>query len=621
MFFANLSVAEFLALFGVASAVVVLLYLLDQNRRRQVVASLQFFRQAARPTLRRRSKIREPLSLLLQLAGLLLLLLAVAQPRFGSENQPVRDHVLVLDTSAWMAARTADGTLMDQARRTALAYLRTVPPGDRVLLLRAGTPTTPATSFETDRQAIEEAIRTTVPGAGALDVDRAIETADRIRAAHGGTPGEIVYVGSVRTAGAEAPSHDIANLRYLAVDESASLENRGLRRIGLRHSIDDPREWEVYVAVRNQGARTASVQVAAQFASSPAVYRELTLAGGAEQEFTFPLRSQAAGTLEVRLLPEDALPEDNRAAIELPPRAPVRIAVYTEQPDRLRPLLEASPMVETEYHQPGDNAPAAADMLILDRCSPSFTPQTDALWILPPAGSSPVPLGRELRHAEVTSWDRDHPVSAGLETRELAFDSARLLATGPGDTVLAATAGGPVAVARDTGSRKLVVLGFDPMAPGARYDLAAPLLFANTIRWMKPEVFRQWELTTGSPGAVSVPLQAPREAGDVRVAYEDGEQVPFTVDDEAIRFYAGRPGIVRVTAGSREIVYSLNLPAVADGRWTPPPEAARALPGVVERTSQASDIWYWLALAGSLCLWFEWLRYGRGRTVEARPAP
>ena len=37
---------------------------------------------------------------------MLLLLLAIAQLRFGSPERSSRDHVLILDTSAWMDVRT-----------------------------------------------------------------------------------------------------------------------------------------------------------------------------------------------------------------------------------------------------------------------------------------------------------------------------------------------------------------------------------------------------------------------------------------------------------------------------------------------------------------------------------
>ena len=73
-----------------------------------------------------------------------LLILAIAQLRFGSPLQAGRDHVIVLDVSAWMSARSGNNrTLMDDARVRARRYLHAVPARDRVMLVRADALTTP----------------------------------------------------------------------------------------------------------------------------------------------------------------------------------------------------------------------------------------------------------------------------------------------------------------------------------------------------------------------------------------------------------------------------------------------------------------------------------------------
>ena len=71
----NLTLGQFLALFGSMSAVMLALYLLDRSRRRQVVSTLRFWVSAEQPTVvARRRRIQQPFSLLLQLASMALLL-------------------------------------------------------------------------------------------------------------------------------------------------------------------------------------------------------------------------------------------------------------------------------------------------------------------------------------------------------------------------------------------------------------------------------------------------------------------------------------------------------------------------------------------------------------------
>ena len=79
MYFLNLSLAQFLAVFGAVAAVSIALYLLDRSRRRQVVSTLRFWVAAEQPSVvARRRRIQQPWSLLLQLVSMALLLLAVA---------------------------------------------------------------------------------------------------------------------------------------------------------------------------------------------------------------------------------------------------------------------------------------------------------------------------------------------------------------------------------------------------------------------------------------------------------------------------------------------------------------------------------------------------------------
>ena len=190
MYLLNLSLAQFLAIFGSVSALAVALYLLDRSRRRQVVSTLRFWVAAEQPAVAaRRRRIQQPWSLILQLAGMALLLLAIAQLRWGAPAQAGRDHVIILDTSAWMAARSGNRTLMDLARDRARQYLRALPARDRVMLVRADALATPATAFEPDRRKLEAAIAASQPGATALNLDQALAFARHIQSQEGAARG------------------------------------------------------------------------------------------------------------------------------------------------------------------------------------------------------------------------------------------------------------------------------------------------------------------------------------------------------------------------------------------------------------------------------------------------
>ena len=609
MFFFNLSLGEFLGLFAVAGAIVTALYLLDRSRRKISVPTLRFWNAAKRPvesTSRRR--IRQWPSLLLQLASIALLLAALSQLRLGSRENNAADHVLILDTSSWMAARAGRTTMMEQARAMALDYVRAVPAVDRVMVVYAAALPSPATAFETDRRKIEAALRNAEPGDSALDLGQAFEFARRLQLRGAQRPGEIVFAGSARTAALEEGILPPPNLRLLEV--KALPENVGLRKIGLRHSDSEADLWQIYVSVKNYGRLDRDADLSLNFAGAAVGSRHMRLKAGAEVESAFSYRTRVAGSLtsEVRAAGDTFAP-DNVSTLELPALPEVSVTVCSPEPALLKAVIESHPSIKASYKLPGQClGPVKEGIVVLDRFTPPWKPETHALYIEPSGAGSPVPVRAPGSNVTLDRWDVTHPVGAGLGTRGLLIASTQIFAPAAGDRVIAESSGGPVVVARD-GAKKLVALGFHPMRSAMRYELATPLLFANILHWMAPDNFRSWELFAGSVGSVSVPLASEAEGAAAQVIGSDARLLPFTVQGKTLRFFAGRPGTVRVIAGSREQVHSLTLPALADSVWEAPKTVRRGVPRAAAQSASSRDIWYWLALLGGLGLLAEWLMF------------
>src|SRR5205085_7831841 len=137
-----------------------------------------------------------------------------------------------------------------------------------------------------------------------------------------------------------------------------------------------------------------------------------------------------------------------------------------------------------------------------------------------------------------------------------------------------------------------------PALSAMRYELATPLLFANILRWMAPETFRQLDLSGRSVGMVTAPVDEGVGPADVRVLREDGTPIPFTLRDRSLHFFSGSPGTIRVMAGDRESVYSQTLPEMWDTKWEPPSNVHRGLPAFRERIQSSRDLWQILAILG-----------------------
>jgi hypothetical protein len=625
MYLLNLTLGQFLVIFGSLSALTLALYLLDRSRRRQTVATLRFWVAAQQPSaVARRRRIQQPWSLLLQLVSIALLLLAIAQLRLGTQAGAPRDHIVVLDTSSWMAARAGNQSLMDLARERARAYVRAVPAGDRIMIVRADALATPATAFEPDRRKLEQAIAASQPGATALNLEQALSFARRVQSQPGRRSGEVVFVGTGRIAEREPPGlSDMRNLRVLPIRDP--VENCGLRRVGLRRSAADPDRWEVFVSVRNYGSAPRAVTLALSYGAggegpgrTPVGTRRLTVAPGTDGEATFAHRTAAAGALTVELLPRDHFPADDRVVFEVPQRHSLAVTVYSAEPELLRPLLAAHPQVRAVFRSPAEYRPdSGPGLVILDRFRPPTPPSADCIWIDPPAQGSPIPAKARATGVRFTRWHADHALGAGLRTRDFRLDSASVFVAGPDDIRIGEVESGPVIVARP-GKPRTVVFGFHPAHSALRYELATPLLFANILHWVAPEIFRRWELSGASLGNVKTTLDSDLQPSDVRVVRDDGTSVPFTLRGRALDFFVGEPGTVRVLAGDNEYVHSLTLPQLWESRWEPPESARRGIPRLSRAGGGSLDVWQWLALLGGAGLLAEWILYGRFRRGGAR---
>ncbi len=608
----NLTLAELLALFLPFAATMVALYLYDRLHRRQIVSTLRFFPQTARaPIFTRRKKIEQPWSLLLQIVSLLLLLLAIAELQFGRATQRPRDHVLILETSAWMnSTDRGGGTLMQTARKKGLDYLRAVPSGDRVMVVRADQLATPVTPFTHNRLDLETAIKNTEAGAAGLNLAAALEMA-RSAQQRAQIPGEIVLIGSGRAMNDDIERVSAADLtKVRAILLGSEPNDCGIRKLSARRLPDDPAQWEVNVEAFNYGASARRPNLRLLFGGSLAGGKVLSLAPHTAVESTFRLRAKEGGVLDAVLDSPDDYRADNRATVELPGLHPLKVQVFTAKPKLWEPLLASSPFLEAEFKAPSAYTPDGPPRLvILDGFQPPIQPNANSVSIAAP--------GKAVRAGSITvrKWNATHPIATGLHNKDVRVRSAVTLQAGAGDVVIAESDAGPVLTASDNGFKR-VTFGFHPLENGMNADLAVPLLFANLAGWVSPDLFQAPEIGAGSPGLIEVKTLDGIRRDQIRVSAKGIRDVPFTLIGNRLRAYAGHAGTVRVNMPGRELVYSLNLPEVGESRWTPPAGVLHGVPPP-NLSPLRRDLWPWLALAGTLGLLLEWTLYGRRPSAVA----
>src|ERR1039458_4564830 len=285
-----LSPGEVAAVWTGLAAVALWLYLHHRRPQRRRVSTLRFWVSVQPISQPRRRKLREPWALLAQVLFLLLLILALANPRWGVLFEG-RGVVIVFDASIWAQAHPAGETSwIDRERTEALRLLDSLPSNDRVLLLRAEPDAPPILPFTTDRAALRRAIENAQASSGTADIPRALEMG---RAALAGSGrGVLAYVGPGMLdeeqarrlqefrAELETPGENGAQPQFLVrlADDRATLQNRGITRLSLRRDAAQPNRWHLLTQLKNYGDAKADVVLKLSVNGQPLGQRHVALA-------------------------------------------------------------------------------------------------------------------------------------------------------------------------------------------------------------------------------------------------------------------------------------------------------------------------------------------------------
>lgn len=618
MFFLNLTAAEFLTLLGGLSGLIAALYLLDRSKRKRIVSTLRFWTPGASAHVsQRRKRIRDPWSLILQLASLLLLLLAIAQLQWGARERRGRNYVVLLDTSAWSAQRSGDATLLDREKEKAERYLATLALEDRIMLVRADALAVPVTPFTAERSQIMSALRGMTAGHSALNIEQALTFAEQAQGWSGGVPGEVAYIGPGMISESDVAAPNVPNLRVIAVERVR--EHAGIRGISVQRNQGVENAWQAAVTVKNYGAERARVRLEMRFAGTAFAPRVISLDSGADRVVEYNFMTDTAGQLVAALKLGDNLMGDARATLQLPRIRSLQVAVFTDRPELFRPLFSANGRLQVHFFAAsGQATDVAADVMVLDRTTRAVPPNVASIWIDPPRDASPLPVKALVHDAAIRNWHAETPLGEGLHAKDTRIPEAEVFQTFDGDMVVGAAAEGPIVVARGASQSRgdLAVIGFDPLGGEARLDLTTPLLFANLLRWISPDVFRSVEFSAERVGAVSMPLDPGETADRIRIFNERGVSVPFVAAKQNLQLFASAPEALRVTSDGRERTLSVTLPDVAAFEWKPPSNTAIGLPAHSRFAPVALDLWRWLAVLGALGLFVEWTLFARQRVVK-----
>lgn len=535
---------RFLALSPLAAALllstvaltILLLHLLKPPKPVITIASVMLWARTAQQH-KRRSRRRLAV-LLLALAIGLSLALALTRPEIPAIAPVAQRITLVLDNSVSMAARTADGSSRWQhALEAARRLLQDASAGSEVLLL--DTRGQARMSGLVDRDAALAALdRTPGPGWGEPRIPSAAAV-----------PGSLVHIFTDGVASLEVPDAATIHRMYEPAD------NVGVTAFEARPLTQDPTRYEALVQVVNASIGGQRVRLLIQGSAAFSIVQDLDLGAGETVNATFDVSDFAGGVLAASAISaSDAFPFDDVAYAVVPPHRARQVLLVSAGNPALADALRNLPGVRLTVLPPQRYADATPhDVVVFDRFAPDHPPSAGALLLRPPPRDW-LAASRVPRNAvRITSWDREHPVSAAIDWRSVRLASVWLEAPHPraAALVLAGEAAANALVTAGEAQRRWIKLGFALADSNFALQPDFPVFLGNAIAWLSAPAP---VLARGLGGVVEVPLP------HAQVLDGSGSPVLAAATDRGVMFEAPRPDVYTVSTPGSEVLVVANVP-------------------------------------------------------------
>jgi hypothetical protein len=601
-------------LFSLAPIVIVL-YLLKVTRRRRIVSTLVFWQRVVEEQRRHAlfHRLRNFLSLLLNLLILLCLILAAVQLRWPGFSSVEGNTFLIIDNRARMQARDAAGrTRLDVAKQLAGQILRRTSARNPTGLIVLEEKPETEVSLTDDGEELQRALNALQPSDTAGKLDDALQLAERILASR---PGRILLLSDEP---ARKPASAIEFKQFGLTNEF--LDNVAIVGMEARVLPADPETAEVFVKVANFSQSVKNVKVELTVDETLFDLKAIDLSPGESRAIIFSGISgskryaNSRGLIVARIEDQDALSTDNQAYALLPERKPIRVLLVTRNNWFLENALQAGEANETQIVSPANYRTSlnqAFDVVMFDRELPSrITLETPGNFLF--IGVSPLPPAVLSDHPVIVESDPGDPIMRFVDlTTSTILRAVRLPLEIPGWTVRAPVAGvdGPLVVSLESSRRRRVIIAFDPIDSDLPVRVAFPLLIHNAVAWLANKSsdtqlqFQAGETLHLENGihVVHGPLTA------------SGSGQKLTVDGD---FRPTHNGFYRIENGGEQKIVAVNTfdPAQSDLRpiGLPEPGPATVWPAVVGWLSWPPWIYF-----GLLALSFsglEWWMYHRRRT-------
>jgi len=590
--------------------VILLLHLLKLRRGDRIVPSIMLWKELVRESGSNAFSIRikRSLQLPLQIAIISCLVLALARPVTRAVTPIKGELLLVIDSSASMAAHEDGGTRLSQAKNIARSIIRSLKP-QSVTLVEAGVKVKTLVRRGSDPSLIQKVVDGISPSDGPCDLRAAIMLSfSEKMSAIALITDKMVDISSLP---------DRISNRLMIYRVGKGRPNYGIT--GLRVAYDPLTDRELLsltVAAFNAPPRRITLWVYAD--DKPFLAKMVQVQEGSPGRVTIELNKRlATRRISLKLEVKDALDIDNSADLILPPHDKLRILLVTGSERTgffLERSLRSSPMAEVRSVRPEGYLPGSGfDLTIFDNWVPPELPQGSFVFINPLSGLPSAPVVRYRPDPVILNWDRTHPIMRGLDLSGIRVRGMLEMEMPSWAIPLVETDGQPLIWAGEDVHRRGLVFCFDAFNPDVTdFPLRpeCPIMMENLIEWFSNVryVAPPW-VRVGRD--ITLNTISYSEVNQLEVVTPQGRKVKLDPDRPVFRPLTR--GIYDVLVNGKEVGrFAANMIDSSESDLSVP--TGRTVQGEKIRvTLSRRELWKWFAIAGVLLMILEWWAYHRRR--------
>jgi Ca-activated chloride channel family protein len=504
MSFLNLPMLFFLLLVPL----LILLYFLKLKRPTQTVSSTLLWQKVVEDMRVNApfQKLRKSFLLLLQLLILLGIIFALARPLMSAFDTEQESFIVLIDTSASMAAVEEDKkTRLDLARTEIEALVDNLNRGDEVMLISFNSTSRIAASFTTNKHRLKDALARLTTTECPTRITPALNLARSVANSRD-NPRILIWSDG---AFEQIPDLELpVALELKAVGTKRS--NVALVGLDLRRGLNDRSKVEMFVAAENFGAErikgTLNVKRDDQILASEffAIDPSQTLSRIYEAEMP------DGGNIEVELVVDDALALDNRAwKIVMPPR-PRRVLLVGENLFFLSRMFKAASSVEFNTVSADAYDPAEArkySTIIWSKVEKPQLAPADNIYIACAPEGLDLQLGDTIAGPSILDWDSTHSISRFIDFDNLIIaETQKILAPDYATSILDSTGTSLISVMEHDAGHVCLV-GFDPLNSNWPLLVSFPLFFNNALGYFDEQRDRRTQNNSKTGDVLTAPSQ------------------------------------------------------------------------------------------------------------------